>query len=126
MDPAGLTLENYDGVGGWRTMENGAPIDASGSLDWLEFQDPAGLAQALHDHPEPHRCLVERMYRYSVGRATEMSERPYMDYLLKTFRSDGTRVPQWMRTIALSRNFFTHRSEERRGGNEGVRTGSAQ
>lgn len=106
MDPAGLTLENYDGVGGWRTTENGAAIDASGNLDWLEFKDPAGLAQALHDHPEPPRCLVERMYRYSVGRDTEMSERPYMDYLIETFKSDGYRVPQLMRTIALSRNFF--------------------
>lgn len=115
MDPAGLTLENYDGVGGWRTTENGAAIDASGSLDWIEFKDPAGLAQALHDHPEPPRCLVERMYRYSVGRDTEMSERPYMDYLIKTFKSDGYRVPQLMRTIALSRNFFTISNREQDG-----------
>src|SRR3546814_19743476 len=86
MDPAGLTLENYDGVGGWRTMENGAPIDASGSLDWLEFQDPAGLAQALHDNPEPPRYLVERLYPSSCGRHTEMSVRPYMDHLIKHSR----------------------------------------
>ena len=33
MDPVGLGLENFDGVGAYRTMEVGLPIDASGNLD---------------------------------------------------------------------------------------------
>src|SRR3546814_17508445 len=81
-------------------MENGAPIDASGSLDWLAFQDPPGLAQALHDHPEPPRCLVERMSRYSVRPDTAMSERPAQEYLNTTSRYNGYRVPTLMRPRA--------------------------
>ena len=46
------------------------------------------------------------MYRYAVGRDTEMEERAYMDYLTKSFAADGFRVPELMRTIALSENFF--------------------
>jgi hypothetical protein len=107
MDPLGLTLENFDGLGTYRTMENAAPIDASGSLDGIDFQTPAGLGQALHDHPETPRCLVERMYRYAVGRDTEIEERAYMDYLTKSFAAHGFGVPELMRTIALSENFFT-------------------
>jgi hypothetical protein len=107
MDPLGLTLENFDGLGTFRMTENAAPIDASGSLDGTDFKTPEGLGQALHDHPETPRCLVERMYRYAVGRDTEIEERAYMDFLTKSFAADGFRVPELMRTIALSENFFT-------------------
>ena len=106
MDPLGLTLENFDGLGTYRTRENGALIDPSGELDGRSIDTPKTLAQALHDHPETPRCLVERMYRYAVGRDTEMEERPYMDYLITSFKAHGYRVPELMRTIALSKNFF--------------------
>ena len=32
MDPPGLALEQYDGIGAYRTEDNGAPIDPSGQL----------------------------------------------------------------------------------------------
>jgi len=107
MDPLGLTLENFDGLGSYRERENEALIDASGELDGTEIDSAAGLAQALHDHPETPRCLVEKMYRYAVGRDTVWDERAYMDYLVDTFRENGYRVPELMRAIALSRNFLT-------------------
>lgn len=106
MDPPGLTLENFDGGGTYRTDENGARIDPSGDLDGFQIKTSEGLAQALHDHPETPRCLVERMYRFAVGRDTSMQERPYMDYLIASFKDSGYRVPDLMRTIALSNNFY--------------------
>jgi hypothetical protein len=109
MDPIGLTLENFDGAGRFRTTENGAPIDASGDLDGHDFSDVDGVAQALHDHPETPHCLVERMYRYAVGRDTTFDERPYMDYLYGVFERDGYHVPELMRAIALSKNFYAVR-----------------
>src|SRR5205814_3434353 len=32
MDPAGFSLENFDAIGRWRTVEDGLPIDATGGL----------------------------------------------------------------------------------------------
>jgi hypothetical protein len=32
MDPVGFSLENFDPVGRWRTMEEGKPVDASGGF----------------------------------------------------------------------------------------------
>jgi Protein of unknown function (DUF1592)/Protein of unknown function (DUF1588)/Protein of unknown function (DUF1595)/Protein of unknown function (DUF1585)/Protein of unknown function (DUF1587) len=106
MDPLGLTLENFDGVGAFRASENGAPIDPSGTLDGHEFQGAEGLGQALHDHPQTTRCLVDRMYRSAVGRSILPAERPYTDYLNQVFQVDGYRVPDLMRAIALSRSFY--------------------
>jgi hypothetical protein len=61
----------------------------------------------LRDHPETPRCLVEKMYRFAVGRDTVWHERAYMDYLIVKFAEQGYRVPELMRAIGLSENFFT-------------------
>lgn len=105
MDPVGLALENYDGLGAYRSHELGALIDASGFLDGISYTDSAGLARALYQHPETPRCVVEKMYRFAVGRDTVWDERAYMDYLVATFAGHGYRVPELMRAIALSENF---------------------
>lgn len=106
MDPVGLTLENFDGSGAYRSRENNAPIDASGTLDGTDVSNAQGLGQALHDHPQTPRCLVQRMYGTAVGRAPSREERPYTDYLNEVFAQSGYRVPDLMRAIALSRNFY--------------------
>lgn len=106
MDPVGLAMENFDGMGAWRTHENRVAIDASGSLDGVDFDTPEGLANALHDHREAPRCLVERMYTSAVGREITWDERYYLDWLIARFEHDGYRVPSLMRAIALSDNFF--------------------
>ncbi len=51
MDPVGLAMENFDTIGGFRSVENGAPIDASGELDTVKFTDVAGMGKAVHDNP---------------------------------------------------------------------------
>lgn len=107
MDPPGLALENFDGIGTYRSLENGAVIDVSGDLDGLVFGTAGEYSQALRDHPETPRCLTEKLYRYAVGRDTVWAEREYMDYLIAQFAEHDYRVPALMRSIALSKNFFT-------------------
>jgi hypothetical protein len=106
MDPLGLALENFDGAGSFRAKENGAAIDASGTLDGRSFQSAEGLGQALHDHPQTPRCLVDKLYRSAVGRTAVPAERPYVGYLNDAFQANGYRVPEVMRAIALSANFY--------------------
>jgi Protein of unknown function (DUF1592)/Protein of unknown function (DUF1588)/Protein of unknown function (DUF1595)/Protein of unknown function (DUF1585)/Protein of unknown function (DUF1587) len=106
MDPLGLTLENFDGVGAFRAQENGALIDASGTFDGHNYQGAQGLGQAIHDSPQTPRCLVDKMYRSAVGRKALADERPYLDYLNQTFQADSYRVPDLMRAIAVSRSFY--------------------
>ncbi len=106
MDPIGLPLENFDGLGAFRARENGATIDPSGVLDGRAFDTPAGLGQALHDHPQTPRCLVGNMVRAGLGRATLPGERAWTDQLNSVFAAEGYRVPELMRAIATSRAFY--------------------
>lgn len=105
-DPIGLTLENFDGAGGFRAKENGAELDLSGSLDGKDFTGPRGLAQAMHDNPSAPSCLVEKLYRSAVGRDVATAEEPFLEYLYGRFEAARFRVPELMRAIALSKTFY--------------------
>ena len=105
-DPMGLALENFDGGGQFRTSEQGVSIDASGTLDGANFKDIAGLSQALHDHPQVPRCLVRRIYSYGTGGPLTNDSNDQVEALTKVFASNGYRVPELMRAIALSDAFI--------------------
>src|SRR5207253_904761 len=48
MDPIGFALENFDGIGKWRTTQYGQKLDASGQLtDGTKINSVADLRQAL-------------------------------------------------------------------------------
>lgn len=106
MDPLGLTLENFDGLGSFRTHENETLIDVSGSLDGVEFSSATGLGKALYEHPQTTYCLVDRMYRSAVGRNPANAELSYIEELSKAFAENGYRVPALMRAIAVSDAFY--------------------
>ncbi len=108
-DPIGLALEHFDGSGQYRETEKGAAIDASGSLDNQAFSDAAGLGQKLHDSPALSSCLVRRLYSYATGGAVASDDQSTIGYFEKRFAAAGYRVPELMRSIALSETFATVR-----------------
>ena len=92
MDPLGLTLENFDAIGKYRSTDQGQPIDVSGDLDGSKFNGPVELGQVLAARPEVADCLVRNMYRYGTGHVEAASERPVLDALKSTFRTGGYHV----------------------------------
>jgi hypothetical protein len=106
MDPIGLALETFDSDAGYRTSENGQPIDTSGELDGVGFSDAAGLGRAIHDNPATGACLARRLYSYATGRAPARRDMAWIRFLEKRFAADGYRVPDLMRQIAASENFY--------------------
>ena len=106
-DPIGLGLENLDGIGRFRTVENQAPIDPSGDFDGASFNDAAGLGVAFAENELVGACLVQNLYRYAVGRKETSGERPLLRHLEKGFAEQGHQLPQLMRNIATSEAFRT-------------------
>jgi len=104
-DPIGLSLEQFDGAGGFRLTENGATIDVSGGLDGFEFEGAIGLGEALRENPELPRCLVQRVYSYATGGPPEVESRPVLDYFNERFAEEGYQLRDLLRTIALSKSF---------------------
>lgn len=111
-DPMGLALENFDGAGQYRDMERGVAIDASGSLDGKNFDNVAGLAQAMHDHPAVPACLVKRVYAYGTGSPTTASDRQFLSVLGQQFAESGYRLRDLLRIVATSSSFSKVSAQE--------------
>ena len=112
MDPIGLTLENFDHTGKWRTIDGKAPIDASGQLvDGTKLNGPESLRRALLARSDVFVDVVaEKLLTYAVGRgdaaaghaggARPSSAAPRrQQYRFSSLRAASCRTPQFqMRT----------------------------
>ena len=78
MDPIGLSLENFDGVGAWRTVDSGFKVDPSGQLvDGTPLSGPASLRQALLNRPEAFvGNMTDKLMMYGIGRETKYYDMP--------------------------------------------------
>ena len=47
MDPIGFSLENFDATGHWRTNDEGAKIDPTGTLSMARLDGVNGLRREL-------------------------------------------------------------------------------
>jgi hypothetical protein len=107
MDPVGLAFENFDTIGGFRTTENGADIDASGELDGVKFSDVVGLGQAVHDNPATAACIVNRVYEFAAGHKPTKVETAWIGGTLqKQFAASGYKFPDLLRDVATSDVFY--------------------
>ncbi|MFK8003073.1 MAG: DUF1588 domain-containing protein [Polyangiales bacterium] len=106
MDPIGLALENFDGIGAWRDTENGAVIDASGELDGTSYSGAVGLGQAVGEHPYLMECLVRNFYRYAGGHIETPGEALTIFELTRSFEGDGF-IRDLLVELMLSEGFRT-------------------
>jgi hypothetical protein len=102
MDPIGLGMENFDSVGTYRTTDNNVPIDASGVLDGVAFQDEASLGKALRSHPQAASCFVSKLYEQAQGRQPLPVDAPVVASLSQQFEASGHRADQLLLDIVSS------------------------
>jgi hypothetical protein len=81
MDVLGFGLENYNGIGKWRTLDGKFPIDVAGTLpNGKSFSTPAEMRTLLKDDlPQVAKCLTEKMMTYAIGRGMQPYDRRAMD-----------------------------------------------
>ena len=114
MDPIGLGLENFDGIGQWRDVDEvGDPIDASGTLtDGFSFSTPKDLARHIAEDPKFARCVTMQTMTYGLGRGLNVTDWNYLDHIENQFVASDHRFVELAVAIALSDVFRTRRGEE--------------
>jgi Protein of unknown function (DUF1588)/Protein of unknown function (DUF1585)/Protein of unknown function (DUF1592) len=77
-EPIGLSLENFDAVGTWRTTDGASPIDASGVLvDGTKINGVASLRASLLSRSDQFvRVVTEKMMTYALGRGVDYQDMP--------------------------------------------------
>ncbi|MGI8990799.1 MAG: DUF1592 domain-containing protein [Bryobacteraceae bacterium] len=113
MDPLGFGLENYDGLGKWRTMDGKFPIDSSGTLpDGRTFKTPAEMRTILVAQlPDFSRCLIEKTMTYALGRGLERYDRRTVDEINRKLAAKGYPFQMLIREVVQSLPFQSRRGE---------------
>ena len=72
INPLGVALEHLDGVGKYRTMDNGQPVDSTGSYTidgkLVPITGAVDLAAAIAGSDQAHACYAQNMAEYLYGR----------------------------------------------------------
>ncbi|GMV42174.1 MAG: hypothetical protein AMXMBFR64_38900 [Myxococcales bacterium] len=104
MDPPGYGFEVFDGLGRFRLLDNGAPIDPSGELDGVPFDGARTLVEAVAAHPDLMPCIARTAWRYAVNREETPGERAQLDAIATSFAAEG-RFERLLFDIATSPAF---------------------
>jgi len=107
MDPLGFSLENFDGIGQWRTTDAGAAIDASGVLlDGTRVQGPAALRRALVSQKEQFvRTVTAKLAAYALGREIESFDAPAVRAIVRAAEAENYRWSAAILAIVKSAPF---------------------
>jgi hypothetical protein len=108
MDPAGLSMENFDAIGRWRTRtEAGSPVDASGGLPGgASFEGVAGLRKAVLSRPELFVTTVaEKLLTYALGRGLDYYDAPTVRAIVRDARDRDYRFSSVVLGVVKSAPF---------------------
>ena len=113
MDPLGLSLENFDAIGQWRTEDGKFPIDPTGTLpDGRSFQSPDDLKAIFKaDRNRFAECITEKMLIYALGRGVESYDRPALENIVTGLESKDDRFSALIMEVVNSVPFQMRRGE---------------
>jgi hypothetical protein len=113
MDPIGFALENFDGVGTWRTKQLGQKLDASGQLtDGTKIDGVVDLRQALVRYsPQFVRTVTEKLLTYALGRGVEYEDMPVVRAIVRDAAPNDYRFSSLLMGIVKSEPFQMNRKQ---------------
>lgn len=93
MDPIGFSMENFDAIGQWRTIDGNSPVDATGVLvDGSKLDGVKGMREALLRYsPQFVRVITEKLFIYGLGRGTEYNDMPLIRSIVHDAEHDNYR-----------------------------------
>jgi len=111
IDAFGFALENFDGVGRWRELDElGKPVDATSELRGHKLTGAADLKALLRDKRHDFaRCLTEKMLTYALGRGVDYYDQPTIDRIQRTLAGGGYKFSTLITAIVKSAPFTMRR-----------------
>ncbi len=108
MDPFGFALESYDGIGRFRTSEEGKVLDTSGIATLplggeVEFSSAVDLMTKLAATADVTTCLARQLARYGA-RAPRGPDEAVATQVLESIGADRT-LADFMVAVATARAF---------------------
>jgi hypothetical protein len=107
MDPIGFGLENYDGIGAYRTLDSGAAVDSSGKLpDGTTFNGAVQLGGILAKDVRVPACVTEKFMTFGIGRLMNQADDPqWISYLSAHAQATDGSLRSVIRQVLMSDAF---------------------
>jgi hypothetical protein len=116
IDPIGFGLENFDGIGVYRTKYSGGTvIDASGMLptgetfsgfpQMVQVLSSGGRVQDLLD------CASRKLMTYALSRSLTATDTPYLNQVRTTWAGQGFGIKPLLKDIVVNDTFRFRRGE---------------
>ncbi len=108
LDPIGLALENFDGVGRWRTMDGPYPIDTTGlSYNGHAISDVATLAAVVKTDPGFIPCVTSQFWAYAMGQEAQDGDTQTSAALSSASSANGYSLRDMIHVVVKSSAFQT-------------------
>jgi len=90
INPLGFAFEGFDGLGQPRDLDNGVPVDTTGTFSFeggtSRFGDARELMRILADGTQAHTCYAKMLTGYALQRDIVETDRPLLGDLAKVSR----------------------------------------
>jgi Protein of unknown function (DUF1592)/Protein of unknown function (DUF1588)/Protein of unknown function (DUF1595)/Protein of unknown function (DUF1587)/Protein of unknown function (DUF1585) len=114
MDPIGLSFENFDGVGAYRTADQYGPIDATGTLQTaageVTFNGAEQLLPLVSKDERLAPCVAEKVLTYAVGRGFTTDDAIALKNVLTATNTSGQGLRGLVGSVAMSESFKSRRA----------------
>jgi hypothetical protein len=109
MDPIGLGFEGYDATGKFRTMENGKPLDVSGSIAGTDIDGPFNgaleLVQRLHGSAQVKSCVSNLWLEFALQRVPAQEDACSLEQAQNGFAASGYNLRDLISSVIKSDAF---------------------
>ena len=94
INPFGFMQENFDAIGRWRTTDEGAPIDPSISVDFLDegpltTSSPVDALRTFTRSMRFQQCFARQLFRFYTGRDETGGDDPVLRQMFIDFANGG-------------------------------------
>lgn len=121
IDNIGFAMESYNAIGAYRTEEGGMPIDALGKFAGAiaqpdgkpgpTFNGARELSAVVAADPRFAACVAKNVLAYSLGRAIQPTDSPYLTDIVKAPASGQLGVRDVVMNVVVSDTFRMRRGD---------------
>lgn len=111
INPIGFAFEGFDGLGRYRTVDQGKPVNTAATYPFIEgtkdFSGADQLMQLIAGGRQAHQCYAKKLASYALERDLVENERPVVESLADASLATGASFKQVMLALVKTDAFRT-------------------
>ena len=110
-EPLGYAFEHYDGLGRYRSMDGGKPVNARAEYtnedgETFKFNNAVELSEMLARSPQVQRCAANQAFRFATGRTEDEADEPATKAVFGAFTKSSLDAKELLVAVASSSSFM--------------------